>query len=237
MPTSAPYAIPVIVNAMRQLQPRSILDIGVGFGKYGMLFREYLDVWNAGDADELRPASWRTRIEGVEVFPQYLTPLHEYLYDRVHVGDIRTVIDRLGRFDVVFMGDVLEHFRPQEGRELVQKLYDHARRCLLLTYPTNANRRGPLLGNDAEAHHSTWTRDDFAEFERVGYTTVEDRADICAIARPPQDLPFLVGCFAARRRGGWKGHVASALVRALGPTRASSLATRLTGETIALRAE
>lgn len=237
MPTSAPYAIPVIVHAVRQMRPRSILDIGVGFGKYGMLFREYLDIWNAEGADELRPGGWRTRIEGVEVFPPYLTPLHEYIYDRIHVGDIRDLIHGLGAYDLIFMGDVLEHFPPDAGRELVRTLVDHANRCVLLTYPRNAKRRGALLGNEAEAHHSSWCRMDFNEYERVAYTTLEDRADVCAIAKPPHHPPFLVGCFAARRRSGWKGRIASGLVRLFGPSYASRLATRMTGETVALRAE
>jgi hypothetical protein len=202
-----------------------------------MLFREYLDVWNAAETDALKPAAWRTRIEGVEVFPQYLTPLHHYIYNRIHVGDIRDLIDGLGTYDLVFMGDVLEHFEPDAGRELVRKLVDHADRCVLLTYPRHAKRRGPLLGNEAEAHHSRWYREDFSGYERVAYTTLEDRADVCAIAKPPHDPPFLVGCFAARKRTGWKGRIAESLVRVFGPSRASKLATIMQGERVALRIE
>ena len=237
MPTSAPYAIPVILHAVRQLRPRSILDIGVGFGKYGLLFREYLDVWDAAQMGDIRRTAWTTRIEGIEVSPGYLTPVHDYVYDRVHVGDALDVIDGLGRYDLVFMGDVLEHFTKDDGRRLVRKLYDHADRCVLLTYPTGSVLRGPVLGNPAEAHRSTWRRADFDEYERVAYTVVEDRADVCVIARPPHEPPFLVGCFAARRRRGWKGRIASALVNALGPSRASRLASAFSGEPVVLRAE
>jgi len=234
---SAPYAIPVIANAVRQIQPRSILDVGVGFGKYGVLFREYLDVWSAGSLAQTRKESWRTRIEGVEVYPEYLTLLHEFIYDKVHVGGILDVIDGLGSYDLIFMADVLEHFDKADGERLIGKLYDHADKCVLLTYPKNAKPRRGFHGNDAEAHRSTWTRADFRSFEPVGYTTVEDRADVAAIAKPPHNTPFLVACMAARRRTGWKGTLARALVRSIGPSAASAVAGALLGRSVALRAE
>ena len=237
MPTSAPYAIPVIVHAVRQLEPRSILDVGIGFGKYGVLFREYLDIWNAGDVTGIRRDAWGTRLDGIEIFAPYLTPLHDYIYDHVHVGDALDLVDGLDSYDVIFMGDVLEHFDKPEGKRLIGQFYQRANKCVLLTYPANAAQRGPLLGNPAEAHRSVWRREDFDEYEQVAYTCLENRADVCAIAKPPHTPPFLVGCFAARRRTGWQGRIATALVRTLGPGAASSLTTRFLRRPITLRSE
>ena len=56
-----------IINA---LQPRSILDVGCGFGKYGMLLREYLDVWH----ERYDKERWQVRIVGIEAFEQYRNP-------------------------------------------------------------------------------------------------------------------------------------------------------------------
>jgi len=237
MCTSAPYAIPVVMNAVRQLQPQSILDIGVGFGKYGLLFREYVDLWKADELEETKREAWTTRIEGIEICANYLTPVHDFVYDKIHIGDAIDIIDRLGHYDVIFMGDVLEHFEKQPGTMLVRKLYDHADKCVLLTYPANAKPRGGLLGSQAEAHLSVWTRDDFREYDRVAYTVVEERADIAAIAKPPHRPPFLVGCMAARRREGWKGKLVTALVHTIGPKAASTIAGKLLRRRIALRTE
>lgn len=237
MPVSAPYAIPVIANVVRQLNPRSILDVGVGFGKYGVLFREYVDVWSATRASDTKRGGWRMRLEGIEVFADYISPLHEYIYDRVHIGEAESVIDRLGQYDLIFMGDVLEHFPRDAGRRMIQRLYEHADRCVLLTYPHDAKKRDGILGNPAEAHLSTWSREDFAEYPKVAYTVLEDRADVCALAKPPHGLPFLVGCFAARKRTGWKGTVSNSLVKLLGSSRASTIVSKLTGQNIAVRAE
>ena len=47
MPSSRPNTIPTVINLLRQLKPQSILDVGVGFGKWGHLFREYTDILEA----------------------------------------------------------------------------------------------------------------------------------------------------------------------------------------------
>ncbi|UCE60909.1 MAG: hypothetical protein JSU63_03990 [Phycisphaerales bacterium] len=237
MCTSAPYAIPVIVHAVRQLKPRSILDVGVGFGKYGVLFREYLDVWDAGGLAATERESWHTRLEGIEIYQEYLTPLHDFIYDEIHIGHALEVIDGLGNYDVIFMGDVLEHFERAAGELLIRKLCKHADKCVLLTFPTNAAARAGLFGNEAEAHRSVWARADFERHRNVSYTTVEDRAEIVAITKPQCEPPFLVGCMAARRRAGWKGKVATALVRTIGPSAASTVMGRALGRPIALRTE
>jgi len=42
MPTSHPFQLDDIVQFIIETAPQSILDIGVGFGKYGVFAREYL---------------------------------------------------------------------------------------------------------------------------------------------------------------------------------------------------
>ena len=44
MPSSRPNTIPTVIHLVRQIKPKSILDVGVGFGKWGHLFREYTDI-------------------------------------------------------------------------------------------------------------------------------------------------------------------------------------------------
>lgn len=42
MPSSFHEALSIVVPFVIDLAPVRILDVGVGFGKYGFLFREYL---------------------------------------------------------------------------------------------------------------------------------------------------------------------------------------------------
>ena len=81
MGTSNWQNISYCVGSLRRLMPASVLDIGTGFGRWGVLCREFLDVWEGREAKEL----WQVRIEGIEAFPKCLTPLHDFAYDRVHV--------------------------------------------------------------------------------------------------------------------------------------------------------
>ena len=111
MPSSFHDALSVVLPFVIDLAPASILDVGVGFGKYGFLFREYLDVAGAaaaGAAPDRR--HWKVRIEGIEAYAPYVTDLQRGIYDTIHIGEATALLPRLGPWDLVFAGDVLEHF-------------------------------------------------------------------------------------------------------------------------------
>ncbi|MBI4717002.1 MAG: class I SAM-dependent methyltransferase [Planctomycetes bacterium] len=235
MPTSVPYALPIMASVARQLRPASVLDVGVGFGKYGFLFREYTDIWNLEHVGRYGREHWRTRIEGVEATPEYITPLHRYVYDEIHLGDVREVVPRLGTYDVIVMGDVLEHFTRADGDALLDALYARARQCLLLTFPIDCAPNAGVLGNPYEAHRSAWNRKSFRRFPQVGYKRLEGYSALVALTPPSQRPPLLTASFAARRRSGWKQTVAWVLVNTLGAGNASRLASWVAGRRIALR--
>jgi hypothetical protein len=92
MPTSSYLQLNEITQLIYQTRPHSVLDIGVGFGKYGVLAREYLEFWGAAADYE----KWTRRIDGIEVFDKYLTPLHKYVYDNIYTGDAREILPPAG---------------------------------------------------------------------------------------------------------------------------------------------
>jgi len=106
MPSSRPNTIPTVIHLIRQLKPRSILDVGVGFGKWGHLFREYTDI-NESERDSKRYErnNWKVRIDGIEGNASYITDMHRYLYNEIHLGNARTVLRELPDHDIIFMGD------------------------------------------------------------------------------------------------------------------------------------
>ncbi len=109
MPSSDPITIPKVLDIVKKIDPITILDIGSGNGRYGFLFREVMD-FNWG---RLSPESWRTTIDTVEVDETYITPVHRYIYNNIVVSDWMEV--EPGRnYDLIFMGDVLEHFSSWE---------------------------------------------------------------------------------------------------------------------------
>lgn len=162
MPSSRPDAIPTVLRAVQRLRPESILDVGVGFGKWGHLFREYTDIAAAeGSPERYEKAHWRVRIDGIEGFADYITPMHRYLYDEIHVGDAREVIRGLGPYDVVFLGDVIEHLDKGDGRRLLRACREKARKAVIVSTPAHYVEQGAACGNDLEIHRSHWSAADF----------------------------------------------------------------------------
>jgi hypothetical protein len=50
------------MDLVTTLNPDSVMDIGAGFGKYGVLCREYLELWD-GRQDY---SNFKRRIDGVD---------------------------------------------------------------------------------------------------------------------------------------------------------------------------
>src|SRR5881396_2107896 len=120
MPSSRPNTIPTVVHLVRQLKPKSILDVGIGFGKWGHLFREYTDILEAEhDPARYRRENWRVRIDGIEGHAAYLTEMHRYIYNTIHLGDARELVTKADRYDLIFMGDILEHLEKKDGLQLL----------------------------------------------------------------------------------------------------------------------
>jgi hypothetical protein len=166
MPSSQASIIPCVISVIRQIRPASILDVGVGFGKWGYLFREYTDIAESEDDPGRYPRSgWRVRIEGIEAFAPYLHDGHRFSYDRIHVGDAREVLPRLGAYDVVFLGEMIEHLPMAAGEEVLRIALDHADRYVILTTPAVDTGQGTACGNPLERHCCVWRPEDF---RRIG---------------------------------------------------------------------
>ena len=168
MPTSSFRTIPIIIKVARDIQPASILDIGLGFGKYGYLLREYLDVQAGKDGSpRYSREQWNVVIDGVEIYEDYITDLQRAVYNTIHIGDIRSTVAGLSTYDLILMCDVIEHIPKEEARDLLARLSRKARRALLITTPDGHYEQGEVYDNPAERHVSEWTAADFAPFGRV----------------------------------------------------------------------
>lgn len=113
MPTSSFQLITPIIEIIMSLNPRSILDVGVGGGKYGILCREYFNYWVA-EGSELR-------LEGIEAFPDYINDIHRFVYDKIHIGEAQSIIPRIeNSFDLILLIDVFEHLDREIGYDFLQ---------------------------------------------------------------------------------------------------------------------
>lgn len=162
MPTSYHGYISEVVEEVRKQKPMSVLDIGVGFGKWGHLFREYLDVMNG----RVFKNEWKVRIDGVEIFAPYIMEHQKNVYSNIYVGDILEVIDQVPHYDLVFTSDVIEHIDKEKAKELIQKIRSKCK-VFVAVVPMGKvwlNSQGALYGNDHEAHISDWYDEDFKPY-------------------------------------------------------------------------
>jgi hypothetical protein len=181
MCTSDASHIPFLVSELRRLRPRSVLDVGVGFGKLGVLVREYLEGWHGRASRD----TWQIRLEGIEAFEAYRNPVWESVYDRVHIGDARLVARGLPGFDLVVCCDVIEHMDKASGLDLLRFFADTSG-ALLLTTPMSFWAQGAENGNPYEVHRSHWKPDDLRGFDG---RTVELGATFGATLGRPAGAP------------------------------------------------
>jgi 2-polyprenyl-3-methyl-5-hydroxy-6-metoxy-1,4-benzoquinol methylase len=156
MPTSDVHNIVPILTVIQGLRPRSVLDIGCGFGKYGVLLREYLDVWQ----ERLSAETWQVRLEAIDAFSAYRNPIWDYIYQKVHIGQAQTIVPRLGDFDVILIADVIEHLEHDQAVELVDRSLAKCR-GLIVSTPKEFYPQEDTNDNPYETHRILWTRSDF----------------------------------------------------------------------------
>lgn len=156
MPTSDPNNIVPILTTIQALQPRSVLDIGCGFGKYGVLLREYLDVWN----ERIDRESWQVQMVGIDAFAHYRNPIWDYVYQRIYVGEAQEILPTLGDFDLILIADVIEHLEHAEAVELARVSLEKSP-VLIISTPRDFYPQHDLCDNPYEIHRNLWRRQDF----------------------------------------------------------------------------
>ena len=62
MPSSHHNQVSKILDIIINLNPQSVLDVGVGFGKYGFLCREYLELWDGREEYK----KFLRRVDGIQ---------------------------------------------------------------------------------------------------------------------------------------------------------------------------
>jgi 2-polyprenyl-3-methyl-5-hydroxy-6-metoxy-1,4-benzoquinol methylase len=159
LPIGCQLALTPVVNCFTDIKPKRILDVGIGCGTYGLLFREYSDImW-----ERYKKEDWEVIIDGVEIWDDYLTPAHEHWYNRIYIGDVRNI--ELEDYDLIYMGDIIEHFTKEDGLQLLDNIKKHAKHIIVTTPAWFGNPEHDPLGNPNEHHLSLWTLEDFPDWE------------------------------------------------------------------------
>ncbi|UCH45736.1 MAG: tetratricopeptide repeat protein [Nitrospiraceae bacterium] len=162
MPTSTYSQINTFCLYLQKTRPNSLLDVGLGNGKMGFIARDLLDVMLG---ERYHRKSWKIRIDGIEVYEDYIQDHQRAIYDNIFIGDALEVIDGLGTYEIIYLGDVLEHFYKESAWQMLDKCAAHSTKYLIVSIPLGEGWvQGPEYRNPHEEHKSFWGFEEFEPF-------------------------------------------------------------------------
>ena len=171
MPFSQSSQISTIIGFIEKVNPLSMLDVGIGMGQYGFLARNNLEQINLFSvegplASQKSKQEWRVRIDGIEGYATYLTPVHEYAYNRIMIGEALELLREVGdnTYDLVLAVDILEHFTKPDGLIFLSELKRITRQAVLVSTPKEFHSQ-EIEANPYENHRSHWTDEELTQEE------------------------------------------------------------------------
>ena len=126
-----------VLDKIKELKPKSILDVGTGSGILEEIVRA-----NFGDS---------IKLDGIEAWSPYI---EEYKlterYDNLYNVDAREWDN--WDYDLVMFGDVLEHMNEHQSADMWNKMSQKAG-AAIITIPIIHYPQGASFGNPFEIHH------------------------------------------------------------------------------------
>lgn len=167
MASSFSEQIPTIISIIAQVKPKTILDIGKGFGKYGFLVHEYIGIDNKKQILSTQTLAQQSDIEidAVEIDNDLLLPHLSHIYREIHVGDVLKIYKDLPKYDLVLMIDIIEHIDKEQAIDLLKYLLLQ-NSVILIATPLEYFEQH-LYDSVFEEHVSHWTLKDF---QKLGIT-------------------------------------------------------------------
>jgi hypothetical protein len=162
-----------IVYLVSQIKPKSILDVGKGFGKYGFLLHEYVGINNS---KRLNPAQTLKEqsdilIDAVEIDDQLLLPHLDQFYNKVYRGNILEMYSELINYDLIMLIDVIEHLEKKAAIKMLQ-FYSQKKINIIIATPSKFFNQH-LYDSKYEEHVSFWELTDFKKISNVEYQKVD----------------------------------------------------------------
>ncbi len=160
MPYSGTYLDYTLVNFLKKYgaEVHTVLDVGVGAGKFEALVHSVL------------PTARMVGVEPVSDYHQRFSEVYtKYSSVRMCTADA-LFRDPDDSWDLVVLGDVLEHMRKSAGLDLLHFL---VYRCkyIYIQYPTRyIQNPADIDGVFEEAHISVWDATDFHQFDFSQFT-------------------------------------------------------------------
>lgn len=157
--------IPFGIEALIDIRPQKILDIGVTIGRWPFLIRQYCEEPGC----MLERVQWRVRIEGVAPFANGPTPSDLFLYDTIfHAGEDSLLSILRKSWDLIIFEDVLDKWPKETAVRMLHAAQEAAEYVLV----------SGSLAFDAHSpggHPSRWTTTDLLSRDPVRFAIFNER--------------------------------------------------------------
>jgi hypothetical protein len=144
MPYSSDSGKQYIAQFIDKINPAQVLDIGAGSGTY-TAYKKPNQHWTAIEI-------WEPNVDRFNLCQ---------LYEKVIIGDARTI--DFGVYDLVILGDVLEHMTKEEAKTLLNKC--RRSKHVIVSIPLGHYPQDEYDGNPYEKHVvDNWSKEDFVSW-------------------------------------------------------------------------
>lgn len=150
-----------VSNLLVQVDPKSVLDVGVGFGNYGMIARAFLDVWPGRFEKE----KWQAKIDGIEYYKEFKNPTYDFVYNKVYFGDVFEILPKLEKYQAIILMHIVEHMEKTQALKLISLAKSHCTKRIIIGTPSKFFKTGwPKFPK--EEHKCLITT---LEFQKMGF--------------------------------------------------------------------
>jgi len=171
MGTSNWQNISYCIDVIRKIAPKKILDAGIGFGRWGILSREFLEVWEG----RVRSKDWELQIDGVEIFNSNIEEYLKYFYSNIYNIDAYQYINSTPDFyDLIIIGDMLEHLEKRKANDFLHNCMAKSKFVMINIPIGNDWEQSEMYGNIYEKHLSYWKVKDFDIYKPIKIKVFRD---------------------------------------------------------------
>jgi Capsular polysaccharide synthesis protein len=155
--------IPFCVEAITEVSPQRVLDVGLGFGRWGMLIREFCEA----PEDATDNKNWRVHLEGLETSRSNVEDYYHYFYNQIHIEKSpEYFLSMTDTWDMIIFGDVLNRWNKENAEKRLNKALEISDYVLI---SNSINNRSSDDGLDGLRQASVWKLSDFLNTNTVRY--------------------------------------------------------------------
>lgn len=148
---------------IKKIDPETIMDVGAGMGTYARLIHDNKIL---------------SKIDAIEVWQPYIDYFKlNKMYNNVYSTDARQWFQ--WDYDLVILGDILEHMKKEDAVDLWERISKTARNAVI-SIPIVHYPQGHVHGNPYEEHvKDDWTIEEVLEsFEGITSHTAYDTVGV-----------------------------------------------------------